>query len=593
MTAITHFMWGYQIHFRIRLEQSARSHFQSMDPALEPEVFVIGVLDGPSNDRHPGCVEPEKDFWLESKELDGVANQARQLILGYPETQLMHSHPLAQQRHDDQLFRRAIRDAAQSVIEACPRKPAGTRYQLSMPCRVDQHWVMVVIGLPEAAFGKHPSLKISTGHIHEYRPFRLCTSLLDALLTIFLEQAHEQLSRPNPGNDFERHEVAETMRKAGRHLMEHIAWRVDRDRFAGRETILTACNTISSLFYEKAVGHGKLVLARKDHPAIRAQLRFPRPPQLQDFRGARKLLETTLSKLPLHSDTEELFGLVSITDYDGAGEDLFEVEIIGHHHWELRHAGLTLMRVSYGQPALPRPTFNRQKLRSDLQRIFRDSPVVNHDKLVALVEQAERESHGTTLVISAAAAAEAARLAPQATLIEPHELNADLLKHLTPIDGALLIGPDATCHAIGVILDGDATDQGDAARGARYNSAVRYVASRDHACLAVVVSSDGGIDFRPDLRPTIARSAIDQALGRLQSMTAANWRTFCDLVRWLERHAFYLLPADCDLANREIARIDQDSETSDPAGVRIVRSPFRADPTMDATLYYADTETTN
>jgi len=579
-------MWGYQIHFRSRLEQSARSHFQSLDPAFEPEVFVVGVLDEPSTDRYPGCVEPEKDFWLESKEMDGVADQARQRVLAYPEAQLMHSHPVAQQRQDDHLFRRAIRDAAQAVIEACSRKPAGIRYHLSMPCRVEQHWVMAIIGLQESVLAKHPSLKIGTGHIHEFRPFRLCTSLVDALLTIFLENAHDQLSKPTPGQDFERHEVAETLRKAGRHLMEHVAWRVDRDRFAGRETLLTACNTISSLFYEKSVGHGKLLLARKDHPGLQSLLRFPRPPKLQDYRGARKLLETTLSKLPLHSDTEELFGLVSLNGYDGLAEDVFEIEIVGHHHWELRHAGVTLMRVNYGEPALPRPTFNRQKLRSDITRIFRESPVVNHDKLIALVEQAERESHGTTLVISAAAAAEAARLAPQATLIAPQELNANLLRHLTPIDGALLIGPDATCHAIGVILDGDATDQGDAARGARYNSAVRYVASRDHACLAVVVSSDGGIDFRPALRPAIPRGTIDQALGRLQSMTAANWRTFCDLVRWLEGHAFYLLPADCDLVNCEIARIDQESETSGFPGVRIVRYPFRPDPAMDAVLYY-------
>jgi hypothetical protein len=48
--------------------------------------------------------------------------------------------------------------------------------------------------------------------------------------------------------------------------------------------------------------------------------------------------------------------------------------------------------------------------------------------------------------------------------------------------------------AIGAILDGLATDAGYPSRGARYNSAIRYVASSSHACLAIVVSEDGMIN---------------------------------------------------------------------------------------------------
>ena len=45
-----------------------------------------------------------------------------------------------------------------------------------------------------------------------------------------------------------------------------------------------------------------------------------------------------------------------------------------------------------------------------------------------------------------------------------------------------------------MILDGRASGRGDSARGARYNSALRYVESSDHPCLAVVVSEDGLVD---------------------------------------------------------------------------------------------------
>ena len=65
---------------------------------------------------------------------------------------------------------------------------------------------------------------------------------------------------------------------------------------------------------------------------------------------------------------------------------------------------------------------------------------------------------------------------------------------MTAIDGAVLLGPDGVCHAIGVILDGLAGDRGDPERGARFNSAVRYVDSRQEVCLAIVVSEDKTLD---------------------------------------------------------------------------------------------------
>jgi DNA integrity scanning protein DisA with diadenylate cyclase activity len=73
-------------------------------------------------------------------------------------------------------------------------------------------------------------------------------------------------------------------------------------------------------------------------------------------------------------------------------------------------------------------------------------------------------------------------------------LSEEVLQQLTRIDGAVLVGPEATCYAIGVILDGLATDRGDRARGARFNSAVRYVDCRDEPVVIVVKSEDGMIE---------------------------------------------------------------------------------------------------
>ena len=116
------------------------------------------------------------------------------------------------------------------------------------------------------------------------------------------------------------------------------------------------------------------------------------------------------------------------------------------------------------------------------------------------------------LVVHHDAATEAIRLEPQSLRIEPTQLDQPTLRALTNIDGAVLLSPDARCHAAGVILDGHATGTGDAARGARYNSAVRYERSASAACLLIIVSEDGMIDLLPNLRRRIARSTIERII---------------------------------------------------------------------------------
>src|SRR5438093_663242 len=58
---------------------------------------------------------------------------------------------------------------------------------------------------------------------------------------------------------------------------------------------------------------------------------------------------------------------------------------------------------------------------------------------------------------------------------------------------SLKIDHDGKCHGIGVILDGLAGDGENPARGARYNSAVRYL-RRNPDSLIVVVSEDRTVD---------------------------------------------------------------------------------------------------
>ena len=86
------------------------------------------------------------------------------------------------------------------------------------------------------------------------------------------------------------------------------------------------------------------------------------------------------------------------------------------------------------------------------------------------------------------------------------------MRKLSIIDGAILVSPTGICFAIGVILDGIATDYGDSSRGARYNSAIRYFVSSSSAkrrTLCVVISADGYVDIFPNLLPQIDKAEID------------------------------------------------------------------------------------
>ncbi|OXM85256.1 tetratricopeptide repeat protein [Paenibacillus rigui] len=103
------------------------------------------------------------------------------------------------------------------------------------------------------------------------------------------------------------------------------------------------------------------------------------------------------------------------------------------------------------------------------------------------------------------ARSELGTLKKQSTLIEPGEIHADYIKHLTSIDGAIYFDVHGACHGIGVILDGIAAPgYGDASRGARFNSAHRYLAKLKSLeepvpCVIAIISEDGMVNLIPEL----------------------------------------------------------------------------------------------
>ena len=221
---------------------------------------------------------------------------------------------------------------------------------------------------------------------------------------------------------------------------------------------------------------------------------------MRNCRGIRKLLEVCTSGLHLLCDSSGIYGIGkrSTIDHPSAQQDLFVVDFTGHYKWKLSHTGQDLMVVAYGQPQLPQKPIDEEGFRRKMYAQFEEIECENLAELWALVCEAPKQQHGTMIVVSDRGEEESKRLGAQSTPIEPIHLLSELIVPMSSIDGAILIDPRCVCYAIGVILDGVASETGDSARGARYNSAVRYIdyaKAQGHRCVIVLVSEDGSIDI--------------------------------------------------------------------------------------------------
>ena len=119
------------------------------------------------------------------------------------------------------------------------------------------------------------------------------------------------------------------------------------------------------------------------------------------------------------------------------------------------------------------------------------------EKLWNLVKSVMESNKGALLVITEGYLEEAKRLSLHSTLFKPFEMKGDLIIDFSGIDGAILISPYRICSAIGVILDGVISDNGDPSRGARFNSALKYYDTQNqkHKMIIIIVSDDGTVDI--------------------------------------------------------------------------------------------------
>ncbi|MGM1022902.1 MAG: diadenylate cyclase [Bacillota bacterium] len=259
---------------------------------------------------------------------------------------------------------------------------------------------------------------------------------------------------------------------------------------------------------------------------------------LEDGRRIRKLLEMTNNEqdLFLIADEDVIYGIGEV-DWSLLKTDrVFKLEFKGLSRYDLmlitskeeeatdkrvetdedkktfkmttnlRIVSDKLLGVSFKNPEIGQDQFDLDLFKRIIFATFKDTSILeqNLDKLGKMIKEATQQQSGTMLVITEPikAKAEVQRLQKQSTPIIKTQLNPAFIRHLTAIDGALYCDTEACCHAIGVILDGLVQEHiGDASRGARFNSAYRYLEKLklDQApCVIAIISEDGMVNLIPE-----------------------------------------------------------------------------------------------
>jgi hypothetical protein len=563
------FMWGYQEHLCRSVRLFAQSVLEKLGETVEPEVFLVGVRRPGAECPHPVCLEPEDDRWRLADFAD-LPDAADAAFARDERRNRFFSDLRFSDAWPDTLRRMLIGDL---VRERARRRDAefGTVSFCAAAYPVAGYDVVCVLQLPAALIARFPPVATFQW---EGKPAE--TSFLDCCIQLLLRDADLRMQQPDPGRDIQTLALPEE-------IILRAARRFMRTPFLGdymnQADLFSAFDGLSLTRYETDASGGQLILAPADGRTTETLLSLANPVRLNDIRWTRKLFEMAGPGVGVLADSARILGLGRVkADHS---KDAYVIDFHGHHQWEFRRGPQVLMRVRFGVPLLPLDVVPKDQFADQIRRRFSDATDEGIVELQRMLGALTARTGGSILIVAADAAAEAERLQDQGTRISPAVLDDEILGRAAALDGAILVSPDGVCHGIGVILDGLADQFCLASRGARYNSAVRYVRSGEANRLAVVVSEDRTVDVIPKLRPKMSRAALEDALTALAVATTDNFhrpRLF------LDENRFYLDADQCARANAAIARID--ALPRDVGEISFGTRPFTPDPEREASYLF-------
>ena len=571
---ISLFMWGYQSHFRHRIEYLARDVLKGLGVSVDAMALLVGVCRPGHANQNPVCVEPEDGRWPLAL-FDGLVDSVEDVYSKHHLQDMFFGDEPSMRDKPEWMRRDSVTTAVRLALMPYDERQ-GVRSFVGQARPVGDFYVAPVIQVPEALFLKFPPLK-ERARRDKFERGGGYVSLIHAALATVLNEATSALQGPEPGRTVggEMRKADEIVRLAAEAFM-HTPGLAISDRYMHTD-LFDRLNLISSLLYEGARGVGRLLLANPKHPGIEYLLRFQTPVPINDPRWTRKVLQLAGPSAALVADSERVYGLGRLlSSHDPEDQSIFAVDFLDHYNWELRSGGLVLLRSLYGEPTLPSEIIEADAFISNLARMFPASTQATRAHFWQLFNAAAHQKIGSMIVIAEDAVSEALRLEAQGTNIQPVELSIELLRQVSTIDGSILMDPQGYCHAIGVILDGLANDNCTPSRGSRFNSAVRYIRSGTVRRLAIVVSEDRTVDLFPLLRPRQSRKELDDYV---RAFTAASVHDYHASMNWLDSRRFYLSAQQCADINAALARIE--AFPQEVGEIRFLQSPFSADPEFD------------
>ena len=494
--AIDLFMWGYQEHFRILFKGLMDNVMKELDiPESGVECLLVGAKIPGCQNLNDVCVEPVNGKWPVEL-FDGLLDEIEKEIPNHPLQKISYGDGPRMRDKSENIRRDSVRIAVQKALKTYDSEH-GVRSFACKSTPVDDHYVVPVFQLPNELFERFRPLRepVSDGHVSGH------ASLIHAAVSKVLAEAHDELLRPEPGHNLLGRSCSaqEVARRAAASFMYTPGVAIG-DKNYGYLDLFERFNSISSLMYEGTKGIGRLLLANPASGSVDFLIKLAEPVPFHKPRWSRKVLQMASPETPLIADCEKIFGLGNIAAGvdPWTSQDVFEIEFLDHYHWRLSCGGEVMLISRYGVPSLPQEEFPQDRLVDIYQRLFPETVEEDIDRFSELFKAAVKQRHGSMLIVAKDAKSEAERLAGQGAKIEPTILTPDLYRQVSGIDGTIMIDPHGVCHAIGVILDGPARPECTPARGARYNSSVRYVHSADTPRLAVVISDDQTVDVIPE-----------------------------------------------------------------------------------------------
>lgn len=582
--SVQYFMWSFQWHFQASAESSSKELFEELLPGTSPRVLLVGLLEESKPDRLPVCVEPDH-CPIQPDAFKDLAQLVVEELKNDPRRGMLYSHPVAAER----VHTRKLQEAHVRAIARCcedSKAEPDSVYFASMPTIKDGYSVYCVLKLERSAYERQPRLPYN-----EIRNTKVCPSFVDAVIEEFLSCLQTALYEPDAGvnGSVVKASTEELLRRAGSRFLRSIGWSVYQlDSLTNAYGLCSAMTAIAGRNYESEHAYGKFVLCQTEEIDFPAFLKFETPVSLKQHGRIRKLLELTRGDFSLILADIGVVGLARSSDDRRPDMQKFEIDILGHHYWRVVRHGITLCEFWYGTPRIPRPKVDFTQFADLCERLLPDDSDVS--ELWDVIEAAVKQRHGTTLVISAKAAEEVRRLAAQSTNIIPTKLIASMTSALSSIDGAIVIDQNAVCHGFGTILDGMAAKGGDPGRGARYNSAIRYLAAHGGGCIVVIVSEDGDVTLLPKLRSRVHQGEIEKAIRHLLESaheSPLRPRVYAEALSAVEEFDFYLSQEQCDVVNEVVTQIEK---VLDDEGrqIKFMRLPFRPHTAMNELYFFVE-----